>query len=622
MSGTIQLACAASPTYLRHAGAMLHSALAHTTLPVRVTLLHVEPLPSDDVEHLGAVLEAGGAGLQTVEIPASLMEGFSGTRNFPPVVWARVLLPSLLPDVDRVLYLDADVIVTDDLAPLWEVDLGDHLFGAVTNPCYPGLPPSKELGLARREDYLNSGVLLMDLARMRAEGWVDELRNFAVAHPDNPCPDQDALSARYHDRALRLHPRWNMQTICFERPPRRLPFPPGQIDEARARPAIVHFTGTAKPWHRQSRHPLAHRYFEHLDQTPWPRRPLQGGRLSARVLRPLPTPVQFVLAGPVARLRQVRRQLGARASVTRWRPRVRRRTAGTARAGLRLVFGPDSAVERLARDLYRWLTPRRPRPVVVHVLEAFAIEHPRAVFVQVGSNDAQRDDPLRRFVAEWPWRGVLTEPVPYVHERLRRHYGGHPRVAVEQVAVTDHDGTAEFHHLAPSDDPLPPWYDQLGSFSLDTILGHADEIPDIAERVRTIEVPCWTFETLCREHGLRRVDLVHVDAEGHDDVVLASIDLPEHRPTVLLYEHKHLDRERRDRARALVERHGFDVLEVGADTLCVSRAATRSPLSPLGRAWRIARRAHAAGAVSSYAATSAGTTRPAPGGRSGPAADR
>ena len=318
MSAGLEIACAATPSYLRHVGAMLHSALSQTSRrPLRVSLLHEQPLPPDDLTRLRQVVEGQGAALRTVAVPEALMQGFPGTRNFPSMVWLRVLLPTLLPDADRVLYLDADLIVTADLAPLWDTALGDRLFGAVTNPCYPGLPPPVALGLRRPEHYLNSGVLLLNLRRMREQNCVDELRHFAIAHPGNPCPEQDALSALYHDRCLLLHPRWNVQAICYERPAGRLPFPPGQADEALAQPAIVHFSGTAKPWHYLSRHPLRHLYFQHLDETPWPRLRLEGGGLAHRLLRPLPTPWQFVLAGPVGRLKRLRAK--ARAWLSRLR---------------------------------------------------------------------------------------------------------------------------------------------------------------------------------------------------------------------------------------------------------------------------------------------------------------
>ena len=48
-------------------------------------------------------------------------------------MWYRIFLPELLPDVDRVLYLDVDTLAVDSLEPLWATDLGDAPGGAVTN---------------------------------------------------------------------------------------------------------------------------------------------------------------------------------------------------------------------------------------------------------------------------------------------------------------------------------------------------------------------------------------------------------------------------------------------------------------------------------------------------------
>ena len=79
-------------------------------------------------------------------------------------------MPELLPEVERVLYLDVDTLALDDLAPLWRTDLGDAYVGAVTNVFQPDhLFHAAELGI-RPEDYFNSGVLLLDLAALRRDG--------------------------------------------------------------------------------------------------------------------------------------------------------------------------------------------------------------------------------------------------------------------------------------------------------------------------------------------------------------------------------------------------------------------------------------------------------------------
>ncbi|MGM9488995.1 glycosyltransferase family 8 protein [Ideonella sp. YS5] len=163
----------------------------------------------------------------------------------------RLLLPELLPNLDRVLYLDVDLVVVGDIAPLWRMDLRGHPLAAK-----PSSSPGTRFGVqmlyhalghqpweeAQRVRHwlhgqgpmtfraFNAGVLVMDLDRMRAEG-ATAFMLALVAHA--AMNDQDALNAYARDRYVALESRWNAA--------------PRQDDTADAR--IIHFVGPVKPWH-------------------------------------------------------------------------------------------------------------------------------------------------------------------------------------------------------------------------------------------------------------------------------------------------------------------------------------------------------------------------------------
>ena len=284
----MRIACIAEGTYVRHTAAMLHSALQHAPSATEVYVLHSEAMPVDDAAALRSVVETAGGVLHFVHVaPADARDLPFG--YFPRAVWLRIFLPELVPDVDRVLYLDSDLIVVDDLAPLWDVDLNGDLVGAVTNPLYPFMPDHHvRVGLSDPTDYFNSGVLLMNLLRMRTEGTADQLRHYAITHPGNDYPDQDALNVVCRDRWLKLHPRWNVQTTIFDLAADQLPFPPGAVAEALENPAVVHFIGPFKPWSYMCRHPRRHLYFEHAAATPWGAPKIEDRTPRAFVLRRLP----------------------------------------------------------------------------------------------------------------------------------------------------------------------------------------------------------------------------------------------------------------------------------------------------------------------------------------------
>lgn len=207
------------------------------------------------------------------------------------------------------------------------------------------------------------------------------------------------------------------------------------------------------------------------------------------------------------------------------------------------------------------------------LLSEFSRAYPEAFFIEVGSNDGEQHDHLRPFILASAWRGVMVEPVPYVFERLRRAYGANERIALENSAIGERDGTLPFFHVrdasADERERLPDWYDGIGSFSRESLLAHADEIPDIEQRIVRAEVETLTFESLCRRHGVDEVDLLVIDTEGYDWRILSSIDLGSLRPRLIVYEHFHLSPSDRSAAAAHLRAHGYETMEEGFDTFCL-----------------------------------------------------
>jgi FkbM family methyltransferase len=165
-------------------------------------------------------------------------------------------------------------------------------------------------------------------------------------------------------------------------------------------------------------------------------------------------------------------------------------------------------------------------------------------FVQIGSNDGITNDPLNYFIRRYQWSGLLVEPVPSLFEKLRRNYRHSRNLQFANVAIGTHDGDAAFYYVADTRRDDPFWTDEIGSFNLQHVLNHAGAISDLTDRVRTMSVRVLTLPQLFDQYNISRVDLLHVDAEGHDDQIIAQIDWTSPRaPTALLYEHRHMTPE-------------------------------------------------------------------------------
>ena len=117
----------------------------------------------------------GGSRAQIIWIEGPLEElgSFSEHSYYTRVSYARLLMDRLIPpETNRLLYLDADVVVLDDIAELWRADLGDNVVGTVQDRIGVvseprGVATFRELGMPEDAKYFNSGVQLVDLARWR-----------------------------------------------------------------------------------------------------------------------------------------------------------------------------------------------------------------------------------------------------------------------------------------------------------------------------------------------------------------------------------------------------------------------------------------------------------------------
>jgi lipopolysaccharide biosynthesis glycosyltransferase len=285
---TLHLACAADRAYVRHVAAMLHSVLAaRGELDVHVHYLHGPGFPRRMRRPVVEMVERLGGKTQFLEIPDSWVAGLPTFEEITRTMWYRIYLPRLLPDAERILYLDGDTLAVDSIEPLWATDLGDCLVGAVTNVFTPD-PVARSrpaaLGLPGLGAYFNSGVLLLNLEAMRRDETTEKLRTYALSH-DLMYPDQDTLNAVMAHRRLPLHPRWNCMNSIMTFSWADEVLDPKQIEEARRRPGIRHFEGPSinKPWRHGCYFELRELYFEHRRGTPWPRVRIEGRPLRDRL---------------------------------------------------------------------------------------------------------------------------------------------------------------------------------------------------------------------------------------------------------------------------------------------------------------------------------------------------
>ena len=236
---------------------------------------------------------------------------------WPVTTYGRLFLCSLIPQEDRVIYLDIDTLGLRDLSELYDTDLGEALLGVVFEHPYPSVTERKALlGIPPEYSYFNAGVFVADLAGMRRENMEEQMLRFLNENEEKlRFLDQDVLNTVLHTRLKGVHPRWNWpahftrrQVMFGKNRTRWGGHSEEEALEAAYEPAILHFWGHPKP-HLFNFDFYRHLYRDIWLRSPWRDVPMGGGRR----LRVLIKRLRNLLTDAIVR-RRIKRYLAGKSS--------------------------------------------------------------------------------------------------------------------------------------------------------------------------------------------------------------------------------------------------------------------------------------------------------------------
>ncbi|MDW4498862.1 DUF4422 domain-containing protein [Sulfitobacter sp. D35] len=286
----VNVAFAADRDYLPHTAAMLASLLEHAD-PKRV--LNLFFLHSDVGEAARAMLREvligyPNARLHEMNAGATFDEAYRSKSRAPSnTTYNRFLLFDLLPDIERLLYVDVDMIFRGDVAQIFDTEMGDHPLGAVTDhimtrtltgttptidPAVPDLYDyhRQTLGLndAQIARYFNAGLLLFNFKAMDVKATGAALMKMAL-EGQYMFRDQDVMNAFFKDSVLTLDARYNVLNTVIEGYNRVPKANHAEAMAARRDPVVIHYAaGDYKPWNEDAV-PMAAHYWHALMRTPF-----------------------------------------------------------------------------------------------------------------------------------------------------------------------------------------------------------------------------------------------------------------------------------------------------------------------------------------------------------------
>lgn len=288
---TVSVVFAANDFYAPYLSALFASILDHRNQARAYELIVLsEDLTEAHEQMLREQVEGDNVTLQVLDVTSAMLPYKDKLRvrgHFKRETYFRLLLPQLLPDHHKILYLDADMICLHDVAELFDTDISDYLIAACHDPDTTGIyngididvdqPNKREytdtvLKLRNPYDYFQAGTILFNLDAWREKIDVDEVFSFAGSH-EFQLLDQDVLNVFCQDQVKFVDMAWNVmynyggfrirEIISHSTPELYQAYL-----EARENPYIVHYAGPVKPWD-DAECDFAEHFWRYVPSTPF-----------------------------------------------------------------------------------------------------------------------------------------------------------------------------------------------------------------------------------------------------------------------------------------------------------------------------------------------------------------
>lgn len=247
----VNLLVTVDSNYLKPLRVMLYSLFVNNPhAQITVYLMHSRIKP-DELSELEEFVNQYGHRLVVITVGEKDFQNAPVVKYYTKEMYYRLLAFKYLPaDLERILYLDPDILVINSIQKLYELDLSEWMYAAA----YHDRLIVKELNQVRFfdyeiEEYYNSGVLLMNLVRQRELIKEKEIYDFVEKNKNRLIlPDQDVLNSLYSKEIRKLDEiEFNYDTR-FYKFYRFLSKGKINMDYVMHHTAILHFCGKKKPW--------------------------------------------------------------------------------------------------------------------------------------------------------------------------------------------------------------------------------------------------------------------------------------------------------------------------------------------------------------------------------------
>lgn len=251
--------------YSKYAAVTIQSIFENRTknnMQYRVYIFHDEDLSQEDIKFFVGMSSTEFL-VECINVSGLIDKNSLYSRaHYSKQMFYRWLIPEVLMQYKKVIYVDCDLVVNVDLQELYDIDLEENIVGAVRDTIQKDRIDyyiRKDLKV-NPESYINSGVLVIDIQKFLSDNIKQQCLDVLKNHSVLMCPDQDALNIVLENRIKLLPETWNLQWGNIDL---------STVDKSHEKYKIIHYTTSVKPWKASGANlPLAEYFWDYAKLSP------------------------------------------------------------------------------------------------------------------------------------------------------------------------------------------------------------------------------------------------------------------------------------------------------------------------------------------------------------------
>ncbi len=279
----MDIVCCTDKNFIMPCGIMLKS-LCENNREVKVHIVIDESVNEDCKNSLKQIVESyHGNTLSFYLVDGSFFNNFPQLGYLPRIskaTYYRLFLSEILPsDINKIIFLDCDLIVRHSLNEFWDTAINEYAIGCIIENEIDNVEHYNRLMYSYKYGYFNAGVLLINLKYWREHQLTKSFMHYIETYPQRiKYHDQDVLNGVLHNNKIFVSPTYNAQAGFFyikERKKYSILKYGEEIESIIKDPCIVHFSTRFKPWLEDCSHPFKKEFLKYKEMTEWKNVPLE-----------------------------------------------------------------------------------------------------------------------------------------------------------------------------------------------------------------------------------------------------------------------------------------------------------------------------------------------------------